>query len=73
MKTPAIASVVALAFLFLALPAGAEEEAASVDRAPAGIQWYGTWEAAKTEAQRTARPILLIAAAPHCHNVSGIW
>jgi hypothetical protein len=38
-----------------------------------GIAWYGTWEAGLREAKRTNRPILLIAAAPHCHNVSGIW
>jgi hypothetical protein len=38
-----------------------------------GIQWYGTWSAALKEAQRTGSPILLVAAAPHCHNVSGVW
>ncbi len=37
------------------------------------IQWYGTWEAAKAEAARTKKPILLVAAAPHCHNISGLW
>ena len=25
------------------------------------------------EAKRTQRPILLVSAAPHCHNISGIW
>ena len=39
----------------------------------AGIAWYGVWEDALQEARRTNRPILLISAAPHCHNVSGIW
>ena len=38
-----------------------------------GIHWYATWESGLREAQRTQKPILLIAAAPHCHNVSGIW
>ena len=37
------------------------------------IAWYGTWEAAKAESARTKKPILLVAAAPHCHNISGIW
>ena len=39
----------------------------------ARIAWYGTWEFAKEEARRTGRPILLMAAAPHCHNISGVW
>lgn len=37
------------------------------------IAWYGTLRQGLAEAQRSGRPILLIAAAPHCHNVSGIW
>lgn len=37
------------------------------------IAWFGTWEGGLAEAQRTGRPILLVSAAPHCHNVSGIW
>lgn len=37
------------------------------------IAWFGTWEAGLAEAQRTQRPILLVSAAPHCHNVPGIW
>ena len=37
------------------------------------IAWYGTWELAKAEAKRLNRPILLVSAAPHCHNVSGLW
>ena len=37
------------------------------------IAWYGTWEAAKSESARTKKPILLVAAAPHCHNISGLW
>jgi hypothetical protein len=38
-----------------------------------GIQWFATWESGLREAQRTARPILLIAAAPHCAGVPGVW
>ena len=37
------------------------------------IAWYGTLAQAREEAKRTGRPIMLLAAAPHCHNVSGIW
>ena len=38
-----------------------------------GIVWFGTLRSGIAEARRTNRPILLISAAPHCHNVSGIW
>jgi hypothetical protein len=38
-----------------------------------GIQWYATWQQGLAQARRTGRPILLVAAAPHCHNVPGIW
>jgi hypothetical protein len=37
------------------------------------IAWYGTLEQARDEARRTGRPILLLSAAPHCHNVPGVW
>jgi len=37
------------------------------------IAWFGTWQGAITEAKRSGRPIFLVAAAPHCHYVSGIW
>jgi hypothetical protein len=38
-----------------------------------GIVWMGTLKEGIREAKRTNRPILLLSAAPHCHNVSGIW
>lgn len=38
-----------------------------------GIQWIGTLDAGLAEATRTNRPILLVSAAPHCHEVPGIW
>jgi Spy/CpxP family protein refolding chaperone len=41
--------------------------------AAAGIAWFATWESGAREARRTARPILLVSAAPHCAGVSGIW
>lgn len=44
-----------------------------IPSAQGGIVWYGTLHEGVVEARRTNRPILLISAAPHCHNVSGIW
>lgn len=40
---------------------------------PSGIQWFATWESGRREAERLRKPILLVAAAPHCAGVSGIW
>lgn len=44
-----------------------------IPSAQGGIVWYGSLRQGVAEAKRTNRPILLISAAPHCHNVSGIW
>lgn len=38
-----------------------------------GIGWIPTWKQALSEAARTHRPILLVAAAPHCEDVPGVW
>ena len=38
-----------------------------------GIAWYASLESGLREAKRTGKPILLVAAAPHCAGVSGIW
>lgn len=43
------------------------------DQNHAGIQWFGTLERGLQEAQRTGRPILFLAATPHCGGISGIW
>lgn len=40
---------------------------------PAGIQWYGTWAGGLAAARKGRRPILLVAAAPHCKHVPGVW
>lgn len=40
---------------------------------PAQIAWFGTWKQGLAEAKRSGRPILLISAAPHCRNISGMW
>src|SRR5439155_5704220 len=38
------------------------------------IAWFGTWKGALAEAQRSGRPILLLAAAPQCAGgISGLW
>lgn len=47
--------------------------AAAATLSGGGIQWIGTLDAGLAEARRTNRPILLVSAAPHCHEVSGIW
>ncbi len=39
----------------------------------AKIAWYGTWEDGLAAAKASGRPILLVAAAPHCKQVPGIW
>jgi len=38
-----------------------------------GIAWYATLDSGLKEAKRTGKPILFLAAAPHCGGVSGIW
>jgi hypothetical protein len=38
-----------------------------------GIAWFSTWKSGLAEARQSGKPILLVAAAPHCHNISGIW
>lgn len=38
-----------------------------------GIAWFGTWKAGLEAARRSGRPILLVAGAPQCHGVPGIW
>ena len=47
--------------------------ASAAETSGGGIEWFGTWKGALAEAKRTGRPILLISAAPHCKNISGIW
>lgn len=38
-----------------------------------GIAWYTTWESAQSEAKRSGRPIMFVAAATQCHGVSGVF
>ena len=37
------------------------------------IQWHGTVAGGMAEAKRLQRPVLLVSAAPHCHQVPGVW
>jgi len=37
------------------------------------IAWYGTLELARAAALKTGRPLLLVAGAPHCGAVPGVW
>ncbi|MDA1195766.1 MAG: hypothetical protein O2894_11350 [Planctomycetota bacterium] len=72
MRQPALSRSWILVVVFVAAlfaPASAEDK----QPAPGGIQWFATWTDAAAEARRTERPILLIAAAPHCRNISGMW
>ncbi len=47
--------------------------ARSADAETEGIGWIPTWKQAIVEASKARKPILLIAAAPQCAGVSGIW
>lgn len=65
----------ALGGCFVRAAAGTARAASPAKKpaAPAKIAWFGTWKEGLAEAKRTGRPILLIAATPHCHNISGLW
>jgi len=49
------------------------EPTAPLPAAAEKIAWYGTWQEGLAEARRSGRPILLVAAAPQCHEVPGMW
>jgi hypothetical protein len=66
----------ALALPVLAAPTHAQEPGRTVTRtddAGARIAWFETWRDGLAAAQATNRPILLVAAAPQCHLISGLW
>lgn len=58
--------------LAIAITSGSLAEAAD-ESGKGKIAWFGTWKGGLEVAKRTGRPILLIAAAPHCHSTPGIW
>jgi hypothetical protein len=39
----------------------------------AKIAWFGRWNDAREESERTGRPILLMSAAPQCSGTPGMW
>lgn len=38
-----------------------------------GIAWIPTWNQGIEEARHTGKPMLVMSAAPQCHNVPGVW
>lgn len=48
-------------------------QAASAAKPAPRIAWYGTLSSGLAVAQETGRPILLVAGAPQCHGVPGVW
>jgi hypothetical protein len=55
-----------------AIAAAASLASAQEEPAPK-IAWYGTWVSGFAAAKRAQKPILLVAAAPHCRDVPGMW
>ncbi len=47
--------------------------ASNLDPGEPGIAWYTTWETGLSEAKRSGRPIMFVAAATQCHGVSGVF
>ncbi|MCP4508928.1 MAG: hypothetical protein GY826_21355 [Fuerstiella sp.] len=47
--------------------------ASDLDLGEPGIAWYTTWETGLSEAKRSGRPIMFVAAATQCHGVSGVF
>ena len=55
------------------LPFVSQGQEAATQQKSDKIAWHGTWQAGLAEAERTGKPILLVSAAPQCHNVPGVW
>ena len=60
-----------LAFLLVSLGQAITDEPTLA--AEPAIGWIPTWDQAIAEAKQTNKPILLIAAAPSCGGVPGVW
>jgi hypothetical protein len=54
-------------------PPDRRENGALAQDSTAGIQWFATLKSGLGVALQSGRPILLVAAAPHCAGVPGIW
>ncbi len=59
--------------LCLALSGGIVAQQTEAPKEKEKIAWHGTWQGGLAEAERTGKPILLVSAAPQCHNVPGVW
>lgn len=82
MKIPTIkiALLAACSALTVVATAGAAKaqapmktQAARAEPSSTAIGWIPTWDQAIAEARQTGKPILLIAAAPSCGGVPGVW
>lgn len=67
MKMPLIVAILLIA-AFFAAPQGSLAQ-----RGEQGIAWIPTWKQALAEARQTGKPILLMAGAPSCGGVPGVW
>lgn len=38
-----------------------------------GINWYPSFDQGMAMARKLNKPVLLVSAAPHCRNISGMW
>ena len=56
-----------------AAPAWAQKDGPPPSGPTEHIAWFGTWTAGLEAAKLSGRPIFLLAAAPQCHGISGIW
>ena len=70
MRVKSISLIVLAAITALSTAVTAAEPASKISPK---IAWYGTLATGLEEAARSKRPILLVAAAPHCLGVPGIW
>ena len=68
-----ISSALIALSVWSAAPASAAQEAEATTRVEAGVAWYGDWDAALAEAQRSQRPIMLQFVRPACQGVSGVF
>ena len=69
----AVTSVLALPFAMAQAGESLQAPTSRPGPMPGGIAWFGTWKQGAAEAKRTGKPILLMSAAPQCHNVPGVW
>ena len=68
----AVSGLIAL-FLVLDSRGHQPDDEQSSNALPRGIAWYGVLTDGIADAKATNRPILLLAAAPQCAGVPGMW